>query len=62
MEHADFLFLFFFFFNVPGIAAWGVFSNRGEKKREAVKEEKRALMSAGSSPNLKEVKTDAHMM
>lgn len=41
-------FFSFFFFNVPGIAASGVFSNRGEKKREAVKEEKRALMSPGS--------------
>lgn len=45
MEHADFLFLFFL--NVPGIAASGVFSNRGEKKREAVKEEKKSANVSG---------------
>lgn len=35
------------FFNVPGIAASGVFSNGVEKKREAVKEEKKSANVSG---------------
>lgn len=47
----------FFFFNVPGIAAWGFFSNRGEKKRKAAKEGKKERECLQA--NLKWVKTDS---